>query len=49
LLRLCPLLLLLLLAQVRGDDLVASLRRQSRGPASTSSTFRGVTKHAKGR
>eukprot|EP00882_Tetradesmus_deserticola_P025261 GHRQ01027732.1.p1 GENE.GHRQ01027732.1~~GHRQ01027732.1.p1 ORF type:complete len:180 (+),score=60.52 GHRQ01027732.1:56-595(+) len=35
--------------QVRGDDLVASLRRQSRGPASTSSTFRGVTKHAKGR
>eukprot|EP00879_Flechtneria_rotunda_P006973 GHRR01007320.1.p1 GENE.GHRR01007320.1~~GHRR01007320.1.p1 ORF type:complete len:791 (+),score=325.18 GHRR01007320.1:311-2683(+) len=35
--------------KVRGDELVAALRRQSRGPASTSSSFRGVTKHAKGR
>lgn len=35
--------------QVRGDELVAVLRRQSRGPTSTTSSFRGVTKHAKGK
>lgn len=35
--------------QVRGDELVAALRRQSRGPVSTTSSFRGVTKHAKGK
>jgi hypothetical protein len=37
-------------AQVRGEDLVAVLRRQSRGPAApTTSSFRGVTRHAKGK
>lgn len=37
------------LLQVRGDEVVALLRRQSRGPATTTSSFRGVTKHAKGK
>lgn len=34
---------------VDGDELVAVMRRQSRGPPVTSSSFKGVTRHLKGK
>ena len=39
----------LVLAQVTEEEVVQSLRKQSRGAQRTSSQYRGVTKHQKGK
>ena len=38
-----------LVCQVSAEEVVATLRRQSKGYQKTSSQYRGVTKHQKGK